>query len=125
VATNNKKRFSFNEDKTKIRANQGHSISVNLELTPQTPPTILYHGTAVQFVDSIQKNGLQKMKRQHVHLSADLATATAVGRRHGKLFLFTVKALEMHQAGHRFFLSENGVWLTKNVPAKYLEALEG
>ncbi|MEM1325775.1 MAG: RNA 2'-phosphotransferase [Bacteroidota bacterium] len=124
VATNNKKRFTFNDDQTKIRASQGHSIGVDLDLTPQTPPTILYHGTAQQFVDNIQQQGLKKMNRQHVHLSADLATASQVGQRHGKLFIFEVAAAQMEQDGFTFYLSENGVWLTEAVPARYLSVFK-
>ncbi len=103
VKNNNKKRFIFNEDQTKIRANQGHSIPVELNLESIEPPPILYHGTATRFIESIQEKGLIKGNRQHVHLSADLDTASQVGKRHGKLVILQVKATEMHQQGHSFF----------------------
>ncbi|MBN8786312.1 MAG: RNA 2'-phosphotransferase [Terrimonas sp.] len=120
VATNDKKRFSFNESKTKIRANQGHSIDIELNLAPVTPPDILYHGTTSRFLESILKTGLQKQNRQHVHLSADETTAKAVGSRHGKPVILTVKAEEMVNDGRIFFLSENTVWLTDEVPVQYI-----
>lgn len=121
VKENDKQRFSFNEDKTKIRANQGHSVEVDLGLKERKPPHILYHGTAERFRKQIEKQGLLKMNRQHVHLSADAETAKTVGGRHGKPLIFTVLADDMYQAGYQFFLSENGVWLTDHVPADYLE----
>ena len=121
VATNNKKRFAFSEDGKRIRARQGHSLSVDLGLQPQTPPSILYHGTAVGFLPSIQENGLQKMNRQHVHLSDTKETAHNVGSRHGKPAILRVDAKAMETAGYSFFLSENGVWLTDEVPSQYLD----
>lgn len=121
VETNNKKRFSFNADQSKIRANQGHSIEVDLQLVDQPPPNILYHGTATQFISSIQQKGLLPQSRQHVHLSADKATAIKVGRRHGKPVVLRIKATELSQSGTEFFLSANGVWLTKHVPASFIE----
>jgi putative RNA 2'-phosphotransferase len=120
VATNTKKRFSFNEPKDKIRANQGHSIDVDLALSAQMPPNVLYHGTAERFVSSIKELGLMKQQRQHVHLSQEQSTAVQVGQRHGKPFVFSVLAGQMHQDGFVFYLSDNGVWLTDHVPAKYL-----
>lgn len=120
VATNNKKRFAFNDDGTKIRASQGHSIEVELGYTPQTPPVILYHGTTEKNLEAILKEGLHRRGRQHVHLSADTETATKVGQRHGKPVVLQVMAGEMHKTGHKFFLSENGVWLTTEVPTNYL-----
>ncbi|MBX3253822.1 MAG: RNA 2'-phosphotransferase [Chitinophagaceae bacterium] len=120
VTTNDKKRFSFNDDKTKIRANQGHSLDIELNLEPVTPPDILYHGTAVHFLDSILKNGLQKQSRQHVHLSATEETAKAVGSRHGKPVILTIRAKEMSAKGYLFFLSANQVWLTEQVPVEYI-----
>lgn len=123
VATNSKKRFAFNEDGSKIRANQGHSIEVELNLQQQLPPFILYHGTGEKSVASILENGLEKRSRHHVHLSADIATAKAVGQRHGKSAIFEVAALQMQEDGHVFYLSENGVWLTDVVSAKYLKLL--
>jgi len=122
VETNSKKRFAFSGDKRKIRASQGHSIDIDLGYQPQMPPEILYHGTATQFVESILKSGLDKRKRTHVHLSADRETARKVGQRHGKPVIFEVAAQEMLGAGHAFYLSENGVWLTDVVPAEFLTA---
>ena len=121
VENNNKKRFAFSEDEKMIRASQGHSIEIKLEYEPIEPPTILYHGTAEKFVDSIQKQGLLKRKRHHVHLSADEATAKNVGSRHGKPVILIVKSAEMHQTGIEFFRSENGVWLTDHVPVEYID----
>ncbi len=124
VKNNNKKRYSFNDDKTKIRANQGHSISVDVELKKAVPPDTLFHGTAVGFYDSILQNGLQKQGRNHVHLSIDMQTAVAVGKRHGRPVVFRVDARAMHIDGFIFYLSENGVWLTDSVPAKYLSEIK-
>lgn len=120
VDTNEKKRFSFNEDFTKIRANQGHTIEVDVELKATTPPAVLYHGTAAKSVDSIMQSGLNKMQRLHVHLSADYETAVKVGQRHGKPVVLTVDATAMQAEGHTFYLSENNVWLVAEVPVKYL-----
>lgn len=124
VRTDNKQRYSFNEDKTLIRANQGHSVPVDVELKKCEPPEFLYHGTAERFVDSIMAEGLKPKSRLYVHLSKDLETAVNVGSRHGKPFVFKVKAGEMHRNGFEFFLSENGVWLTKAVPVEFLEVLD-
>ncbi|OYQ67772.1 RNA 2'-phosphotransferase [Pseudanabaena sp. SR411] len=121
VETNNKKRFAFNEDKSKIRANQGHSIEVNLDLPPQQPPDQLFHGTATKFIESIRHQGLIAGNRQHVHMSSDETTAIAVGQRHGKPVVLKIKALAMHQDGFVFFCSENSVWLTGFVLPQYLE----
>lgn len=120
VDTNTKKRFSFNEPKDQIRANQGHSIDVDLALSAQEPPDVLYHGTAERFVAAIKELGLLKQQRQHVHLSAEQSTAIQVGQRHGKPVVFSVSAGQMHHDGFLFYLSDNGVWLTDHVPAKYL-----
>ena len=120
VATDEKTRYSFNEDKTMIRANQGHSIPVDLELDEVTPPMFLYHGTGEKFVDSIKKQGLLPQARQYVHLSENYATAVSVGKRHGRPFVFTVNAEEMWKAGYKFYLSVNGVWLTKAVPREFM-----
>ncbi|MBS7566779.1 RNA 2'-phosphotransferase [Mucilaginibacter sp. Bleaf8] len=121
VETNAKKRFAFSNDGHKIRANQGHSVEVDLGYEPQVPPTVLYHGTGSQSVASILQSGLEKRSRQHVHLSADRDTAIKVGSRHGKPVVLEVLALEMHQNGYTFFLSANGVWLTETVPANFLQ----
>lgn len=122
VATNTKKRFAFDETGTKIRASQGHSVTIDLGYTVQKPPDILYHGTAAAFAASIRETGLQKPERHHVHLSADKATAIQVGQRHGKPFVFEVLALQMFSEQFDFYLSENGVWLTDHVPEQYLRA---
>ncbi len=120
VANNNKQRFAFDETGTRIRANQGHSVEVDLELPPATPPDVLYHGTGEKSVASILENGIARMKRQHVHLSRDIETATAVGARHGRPVVLVVAAAAMAAAGHIFYLSENKVWLTDEVPARFL-----
>lgn len=124
VLTNNKKRFSFNEDKTKIRANQGHSLEVELGLKETEPPEYLYHGTGEKSVNSILSTGLEKRSRQHVHLSNDIQTATMVGLRHGKPKIFIIAAKQMKTEGFSFFLSDNNVWLIDNVPVRYLRLLE-
>lgn len=124
VATDNKQRYSFNPDKTLIRANQGHSIPVDVELRQQEPPGFLYHGTAERFLDSIMRDGLKPMSRLYVHLSKDVETALKVGKRHGKPVILKVHSGTMHRDGGRFYLSENGVWLTEKVDIKYLEQIE-
>ena len=121
VETDNKKRYSFNEDKTKIRANQGHSIQVDVELEKRTPPEILWHGTAEKYVPAIEQQGLISKSRLYVHLSEDIETAGNVGNRHGKLVMYKVFSKKMERDGYEFYLSKNGVWLTKKVPVKYLE----
>ncbi|MDM9379851.1 RNA 2'-phosphotransferase [Chlorogloeopsis sp. ULAP01] len=123
VANNDKKRFSFDSTGTLIRANQGHSIEVDLQLEPVVPPDVLYHGTGHKAVESILQTGLCKMSRHHVHLSADLATAKIVGARHGKPVVFVVNATAMHEAGYIFYCSENGVWLVDYVPPEYLQQI--
>lgn len=120
VQTNDKKRFAFNKDKTLIRASQGHSLKLQLDYPVKTPPPILFHGTATRFLDSIRRQGLIKGSRHHVHLSAELETATQVGARHGKVVVLQVEAGKMQAAGFTFYHSENGVWLTDAVPADYL-----
>ncbi len=120
VRTDNKQRYSFNEDKTRIRANQGHSVDVDVELKEMKPPTVLYHGTGEKYVSSIDKDGLIPKGRLYVHLSKDTETATAVGKRHGKPKIYMVLSGQMADDGYKFYLSENGVWLTKKVPIKYL-----
>lgn len=121
VATSDKKRFAFSEDGRRIRANQGHSVEVDLQYAPQTPPEILYHGTAVQFVESIRRHGLQRMERHDVHLSVDPQTTLQVGSRRGKPVLLKIRAGEMHRAGHVFSCSANGVWLVPEVPSRFIE----
>ena len=121
VRTDNKQRYSFNPDKTRIRANQGHSIPVDLELLPQTPPNVLYHGTATRFSGMIDQQGLKPMQRQYVHLSDRLETAVNVGKRHGAPLVYVIDAEAMQKAGYVFYCSENGVWLTDSVPPEYLK----
>ena len=120
VRTDEKQRYSFNEDKTLIRANQGHSISVDVELEKVEPPEFLWHGTGEKYVSSIDKQGLIPKTRLYVHLSSNKETAIKVGKRHGKPVLYKIKSKEMWQKGFIFFLSKNGVWLTKKVPVIYL-----
>jgi putative RNA 2'-phosphotransferase len=120
VSTSDKKRFAFSSDGLKIRANQGHSISVDLALAAKTPPDVLYHGTATRFIDSIKREGLIPGSRQHVHLSLDIETALKVGARHGKPIILSIATKQMFDTGHAFFLSDNGVWLTDAVPARFL-----
>ena len=124
VRTDNKQRYSYNEDKTKIRANQGHSINVNVELEQKIPPIVLYHGTANRFVNSIMQNGLKPQNRQYVHLSIDMETAEKVGSRHGKPAILQMDTKIMSDAGVSFYLSKNKVWLTKCVDPKYLTRIQ-
>lgn len=124
VDTNAKQRFAFNVNRNKIRANQGHSVSVDLNYHPQQPPEILYHGTAQQYLNGIMQQGLIKGARHHVHLSKDTATAQQVGQRHGKPCILSVDAKQMLQDGHLFYCAENGVWLTEQVPVQYLTLLQ-
>ena len=121
VKNDSKQRYSFNEDKSRIRANQGHSVNVDVGLKVAVPPEYLYHGTATRCVESIDRGGIIRKTRLYVHLSRDTETATQVGMRHGKPFIYRVKSGEMARDGYVFYLSENGVWLTENVPVKYLE----
>lgn len=121
VAEDNKQRYSFNEDKTLIRANQGHSIPVDVELPETEPPEILYHGTAEKFEADIDRMGLIPKSRLYVHLSADVDTAINVGKRHGKPVIYEVLSGKMHRDGIVFYRSVNGVWLTKSVPVEYLK----
>jgi putative RNA 2'-phosphotransferase len=120
VATSDKKRFAFDETGTRIRANQGHSVEVELGYAPAEPPALLYHGTATRFVVAIKAEGLKKMARHHVHLSADEATAVSVGQRHGKPAVLVIDAHAMVREGFAFFVSANRVWLVDNVPARFI-----
>ena len=120
VSTDEKQRYSFNEDKTLIRANQGHSIPVDVELEQKTPPELLYHGTGEKYTVSIDMQGLIPKSRLYVHLSPDYDTAVKVGSRHGKPVVYTVAAGEMQKNGYVFYQSVNGVWLTKTVPVEFL-----
>lgn len=120
VATNEKKRFEFSEDGERIRARQGHSVRVDLGYQAMEPPETLWHGTAERHLESIGKTGLNKASRHHVHMSENRELMLEVGRRHGKATLVEIAARRMHEAGHEFFLTENGVWLTDNVPREFL-----
>ena len=120
VARNDKQRFSFDASRTRIRANQGHSVPVDLELEPVEPPPVLYHGTGERNVPRIEHAGLRKMRRHHVHLSPDRETARRVGARHRRPVVFEVDAAAMRAAGYVFFRAANGVWLVNAVPARYL-----
>lgn len=120
VAESDKQRFAFNHDGTRIRANQGHSIDVDLGLEPLAPPEIVYHGTAVRFLSSIRQQGLLPRQRHHVHLSRDAETAVRVGQRHGKPVVLVIRAGDMYHDGHLFYRSANGVWLTDHVPPIYI-----
>lgn len=123
VTTNDKQRFAFDESGTRIRANQGHSVEVDLELTAADPPEVLYHGTAATSLDAILADGLLKMQRHHVHLSKDIPTALRVGTRHGKAVVLAVASRKMIDDEFRFFVSANGVWLVDHVPPGYLTVL--
>lgn len=120
VSGNDKKRFSFNEDQTRIRASQGHSVSVDLGYEAQEPPESLYHGTTHKNLESIRVQGILKGRRHHVHLSPDLETATRVGQRHGAAVILTVESGRMHRENFLFYCSANGVWLTDEVPPEYI-----
>lgn len=124
VRTDEKGRYSFNGDRTLIRANQGHSIPVDVELKQAVPPDRLYHGTAARFLDSIEREGLKPMSRLYVHLSKDYATAVKVGSRHGKPVVLEVDAGKMSEDGAEFYLSENGVWLTRFVKPEYISVTQ-
>lgn len=125
VRENNKQRYSFNDDHTKIRANQGHSVPVDVELRETEPPAVLYHGTATRFLESIRREGITSQARQYVHLSGDEVTAVGVGSRHGKPVVLAVDAAAMFRDGFVFYRSENGVWLCGAVPWKYVRELPG
>lgn len=120
VRENGKQRYSLSEDGARIRANQGHSLKVDVELPEAEPPAVLYHGTATRFLPSIRAEGLRRGSRQHVHLSEDRETALQVGRRHGEPALLRVNAAAMYRDGRTFYRSENGVWLCESVPREYL-----
>lgn len=120
VAQSDKQRFALSPDGRRIRANQGHSVPVELGYIPQTPPERLYHGTAAHNLPAIQTEGLVRGSRHHIHLSPDTDTAHRVGQRHGRPVVLVVLAGDMARAGHQFFLSDNGVWLTDAVPPQFL-----
>lgn len=120
VAESDKQRFSFDETGTRIRCNQGHSVPVDLQLSPAIPPATLYHGTPENSVAAIRQDGLRKMGRHAVHLSPDIPTATAVGNRRGHPVILRIDAARMQADGHVFYRSENGVWLVDAVPPEYI-----
>jgi putative RNA 2'-phosphotransferase len=120
VETSEKKRFSISGDGDFIRANQGHSVPVDLGLIALEPPELLFHGTADRFLDSILDSGLSKGSRHHVHLSEDIETANSVGMRYGLPAILIVRSDQMFREGFQFYRSENGVWLTDSVPTKYI-----
>ena len=121
VEGNDKQRFEFSPDLQRIRARQGHSIEIELDLQPTPPPATLFHGTVERFLDAIRAEGLRRMSRHHVHLSADRSTADKVGARRGKPVILTVETAAMARDGHVFFVTGNGVWLTDEVPARYID----
>lgn len=125
VETNDKKRFAFSDDRTLIRASQGHSVEVALEYPSSRPPEVLYHGTFPAAIPLIRADGLKKMSRHHVHLAVDIATAERVGQRRGRPIVLTVRTGAMMLDGHLFFVSENNVWLTDHVPPSYIVFPEG
>lgn len=124
VDSDEKQRYSFNGDKTLIRANQGHSVLVDVELEESEPPAELYHGTAKRFLDAIKEEGLRSQSRLFVHLSHDYDTAVKVGKRHGTPIVLKIDAKRMNAAGEKFYLSQNGVWLTNGVKAEYIEVMK-
>lgn len=121
VETNNKKRYQYNDDHTKIRANQGHSINVNVDLQERIPPNPLYHGTALNYLDKIKQLGIKKMNRLHVHLSKDIETAKNVGKRHGQPIVLVIDTKAMVEDGYVFYFSNNGVWLCNDIDYKYIK----
>lgn len=121
VSTDSKGRFSFNADRTKIRANYGHSVPVDIEREEVVPPSVLYHGTAEKYLDGILAEGIKKRSRNFVHLSGDRETALSVGARHGQAVVLKIFAKDMYENGYKFFRSESGVWLTDFVPCEYIE----
>ncbi len=125
VATDKKQRYSFSRDGRLIRANQGHSVPVDVELEEAEPPEFLYHGTAAVFLDGIRKEGLKPMSRLYVHLSGDAESARKIGQRHGSPVVLRIRSGDMWRADYRFYLSVNGVWLTGSVPTEYLQEENG
>jgi putative RNA 2'-phosphotransferase len=125
VSSNDKKRFAYSDDGTRIRASQGHSVEVALEYPPAQPPDTLYHGTFPAVLELIRTGGIKKMSRHHVHLAADMTTAERVGQRRGRPVILTVAAARLAGDGHTFFVSENHVWLTDHVPPAYITFPEG
>jgi len=121
VSSNDKQRFEFSDDESRIRARQGHSVDVELGYSPAEPPKLLFHGTPESVVPAIKASGLKKMARHHVHLHVDVETSRAVGARRGKPVLLNIRSQEMYQAGHIFYVTENDVWLTDEVPPQFID----
>lgn len=121
VESNDKQRFEYSDDGNHIRARQGHSVEVNLGYTPAEPPEILFHGTPDSVIPKIRESGLKKMARHHVHLHIDVETSRQVGARRGRPVLLKIRAHQMHQAGHVFYVTENDVWLTEEVPPHFID----
>lgn len=121
VRHNDKQRYAFSADGRRIRANQGHSVPVDLGLPSIAPPDLLFHGTATRHLSAIRRTGLQKIQRRHVHLSPDRETAWQVGGRHGQAVILTIRAAELHRSGQAFFRADNGVWLTDSVPVAFID----
>ncbi len=124
VQTNDKQRFAISEDGLSIRANQGHSLKINLNLSPVSPPPVLLHGTAKKSIAAIKANGLQKMARHHVHLTENREVAGAVGQRYGKLIMLEIDSGKMSEDGFLFFKTANGAWLVESVPIEYIKESE-
>ena len=124
VQTNDKQRFAMSEDSKLIRANQGHSIKIDLDLLPESPPSVLLHGTAKKSIAAIKESGLKKMARHHVHLTENQAVACAVGQRYGKLILLEIDSKSMTEDGYIFFKTANGVWLVESVPIEYIKEID-
>lgn len=126
VRENNKKRYSFSPDKKRIRANQGHSIPVDVGMTEKQPPDVLYHGTSESFLESIKAEGIKHMSRLYVHLSADTDTAYTVGKRHaknGRVAILVIDTKRMYEDGYKFMISENGVWQSSDIPWEYVSGV--
>ena len=125
VETNDKQRYEFNDDKSKIRARQGHSVNINVDLKETLPPDVLFHGTATRFLPSIKEKGILKMSRNYVQLSEIFDIAMEVGKRHGKPVILAVDTKTMREDGVKFYLSNNNVWLTEFVDSKYISSILG
>ena len=123
VESDNKGRFEFSEDKSSVRALYGHSIDVNLGLEPTIPPLVLYHGTAEKYIDSIMKEGLRPRKRNFVHLSETIDVAKQIGIRHGSPIVLSIDTVAMLRAGYKFYKAQNGIWLTGDIPPKFLKVV--
>lgn len=121
VGSSDKKRFTLSADGTKIRAAQGHSVQVDLQLLPTPPPPELFHGTAERFLDAILEDGLKPQSRQQVHLSTDAQSAIKVGQRHGKPIVLLIAAQKMAAKGFPFYRADNGIWLSDHIPPEFIQ----